>query len=117
MVESVKLHLEQIRSIVDENLEITLERRLGERFRQVSERLELVSERLEQVHRGLGEVQSFATGVGDLQRALVRVRLGGTRMTVASGRRGASGPRRRGAAARADVAAPVPSATRSRPTS
>ena len=79
MVESAKLHLEQVRSIVDENLETTLERRLGDRFRLVTERLELVSERLEQVHRGLGEVQSFATGVGDLQRALVRVRLGGTR--------------------------------------
>ena len=80
MVESAKLHLEQVRSIVDENLETTLERRLGDRFRLVTERLELMSERLEQVHRGLGEVQSFATGVGDLQRALVRVRLGGTRM-------------------------------------
>ena len=100
MVESVKLHLEQVRSIVDENLEITLERRLGERFRLVSERLELVSERLEQVHRGLGEVQSFATGVSDLQRALVRVRLGGTRMTVGQAAEGV-GARRRGAAARA----------------
>jgi DNA recombination protein RmuC len=77
MVESAKLHLEQVRVIVAENLETTLERRLGDRFRLVTERLELVSERLEQVHRGL---QSFATGVGDLQRALVRVRLGGTRM-------------------------------------
>jgi DNA recombination protein RmuC len=80
MVESAKLHLEQVRSMVDENLEATLERRLGDRFRLVTERLELVSERLEQVHRGLGEVQSFATGVSDLQRALIRVRLGGTRM-------------------------------------
>ena len=59
MVESTKLHLEQVRTIVDENLETTLERRLGERFRLVTERLELVSERLEQVHRGLGEVQSL----------------------------------------------------------
>ena len=100
MVESAKLHLEQVRSIVDENLETTLERRLGDRFRLVTERLELVSERLEQVHRGLGEVQSFATGVGDLQRALVRVRLGGTRMVnqaavesaPAVGRQGATAP-------------------------
>jgi len=113
MVESVKLHLEQVRSIVDENLETTLERRLGERFRLVSERLELVSERLEQVHRGLGEVQSFATGVGDLQRALVRVRLGGTRMTVGQAADsaqtvGAKAPRRR---RKGDRAAPAPSAT------
>jgi DNA recombination protein RmuC len=113
MVESVKLHLEQVRSIVDENLETTLERRLGERFQLVSERLELVSERLEQVHRGLGEVQSFATGVGDLQRALVRVRLGGTRMTVGQAADsaqtiGAKAPRRR---RKGDRAAPAPSAT------
>ena len=99
MVESARLHLEQVRVIVEENLETTLERRLGDRFRVVTERLELVSERLEQVHRGLGEVQSFATGVSDLQRALVRVRLGGTRMvdqTVESAPAiGAKAPRRR----------------------
>ena len=113
MVESAKLHLEQVRSIVDENLETTLERRLGERFRLVSERLELVSERLEQVHRGLGEVQSFATGVGDLQRALVRVRLGGTRMpwTRPSRARRLTAPRRDGAAARPTRRPPAPAAT------
>jgi DNA recombination protein RmuC len=110
MVESAKLHLEQVRAIVDENLETTVERRLGERFRMVSERLELVSERLEQVHRGLGEVQSFATGVSDLQRALVRVRLGGTRMTVSQAAEavGAKAPRRR---RKSDQAGPTPSAT------
>ena len=61
------------------------------------------------MHRGLGEVQSFATGVGDLQRALVRVRLGGTRMTVGPAAE-ASAPRRRGGAARAtwQRAGPVP---------
>ena len=83
---------------------------MGERFRLVSERLELVSERLEQVHRGLGEVQSFATGVSDLQRALVRVRLGGTRMTVGQAAEavGAKAPRRR---RKSDLAAPDASAT------
>ena len=109
--QSAKLHLEQIRAIVDENLESTLERRLGERFRQVSERLELVSERLEQVHRGLGEVQSFATGVGDLQRALVRVRLGGTRMTVAPAVESAQAPGARARRRRKTDIAPVPSPT------
>jgi DNA recombination protein RmuC len=111
VVESAKLHLDQVRSIVDENLEETLERRLGERFRLVSERLELVSERLEQVHRGLGEVQSFATGVSDLQRALVRVRLGGTRMTVpppADGPSGAKAQRRR---RKTDIVAASPAPT------
>jgi len=111
MVESAKLHLEQIRAIVDENLESTLERRLGERFRLVSERLELVSERLEQVHLGLGEVQSFATGVGDLQRALVRVRLGGTRMTVAPAVGSAQGPGAKARRRRKTDIAPVPSPT------
>jgi DNA recombination protein RmuC len=108
MVESAKLHLEQIRAIVDENLESTLEHRLGERFRLVSERLELVSERLEQVHRGLGEVQSFATGVSDLQRALVRVRLGGTRMTAppVDSSAAAKAQRRR---RKTDTMAPTPS--------
>jgi DNA recombination protein RmuC len=100
MVESAKLHLEQVRSIVDANLDTTLERRLGDRFRLVTDRLELVSEGLEQVHRGLGEVQSFATGVSDLQRALVRVRLGGTRMVAPTAVEsapavGAKTPRRR----------------------
>jgi DNA recombination protein RmuC len=37
-----------------------------------------VSERLEQVHRGLGEMQSLATGVGDLKRVLTNVKTRGT---------------------------------------
>jgi DNA recombination protein RmuC len=59
--------LEQMRHTVDEKLQSTLEARLGESFRQVSERLE-------QVHRGLGEMQSLATGVGDLKRVLGNVK-------------------------------------------
>jgi DNA recombination protein RmuC len=59
--------LEQIRATVDERLQSTLEARLGESFR-------LVSERLEQVHRGLGEMQTLATGVGDLKRVLSNVK-------------------------------------------
>jgi len=111
VVQSAKLHLDQVRTIVDENLEETLERRLGERFRQVSERLELVSERLEQVHQGLGEVQSFATGVSDLQRALVRVRLGGTRMTVAPPADGPDGAKAQRRRRKTDAVAPAPSPT------
>ncbi len=49
--------LEQMRQTVDEKLQGTLEKRLGESFKQVSERLELV-------HKGLGEMQTLATGVG-----------------------------------------------------
>src|SRR5438477_165212 len=63
--------LEQMRQTVDEKLQTTLETRLGESFR-------LVSERLEQVHKGLGEMQSLASGVGDLKRVLTNVRARGT---------------------------------------
>jgi len=59
--------LDQMRATVDEKLQATLEQRLGASFRQVSERLE-------QVHRGLGEMQSLATGVGDLKRVLTNVK-------------------------------------------
>jgi DNA recombination protein RmuC len=62
--------LEQMRATVDEKLQTTLEQRLGESFK-------IVSERLEQVHRGLGEMQSLATGVGDLKRVLANVKTRG----------------------------------------
>ncbi len=63
--------LEQMRATVDEKLQGTLEKRLGESFR-------LVSERLEQVQKGLGEMQTLATGVGDLKRVLTNVKSRGT---------------------------------------
>ncbi|HJU12795.1 MAG TPA: DNA recombination protein RmuC [Candidatus Binataceae bacterium] len=63
--------LEQMRVVVDEKLQGTLERRLGESFKQVSDRLEAVS-------KGLGEMQVLATGVGDLKRVLANVKTRGT---------------------------------------
>jgi|GEM_PF-96022 len=63
--------LEQIRTTVDEKLQSSLEKRLGESFRQVSERLE-------QVYRGLGEMQTLASGVGDLKKVLTNVKTRGT---------------------------------------
>jgi DNA recombination protein RmuC len=63
--------LENMRRTVDEKLQGTLEKRLGESFRQVSERLE-------QVHKGLGEMQTLATGVGDLKKVLTNVKTRGT---------------------------------------
>lgn len=63
--------LEKMRQTVDEKLHQTLETRLGESFK-------LVSERLEQVQKGLGEMQSLATGVGDLKRVLTNVKARGT---------------------------------------
>ncbi|MDD5092921.1 MAG: DNA recombination protein RmuC [Dehalococcoidia bacterium] len=69
--ESNEKKLDQMRQTVDEKLQSTLERRLGESFK-------LVSERLEAVQRGLGEMQSLATGVGDLKRVLTNVKARGT---------------------------------------
>lgn len=63
--------LEAMRRTVDEQLQGTLEKRLSESFK-------LVSERLEQVHQGLGEMQTLATGVGDLKRVLTNVKVRGT---------------------------------------
>ena len=63
--------LDEMRKTVDEKLQTTLEKRLGESFK-------IVSERLEAVQRGLGEMQSLATGVGDLQRVLTNVKSRGT---------------------------------------
>lgn len=62
--------LEQMRQTVDEKLNTSLEKRLQESFA-------LISERLEQVHRGLGEMQSLASGVGDLKRVLTNVKTRG----------------------------------------
>ncbi len=62
--------LDEMRRTVDEKLQTTLETRLGESFKQVADRLE-------QVHKGLGEMQSLASGVGELQRVLTNVKTRG----------------------------------------
>jgi DNA recombination protein RmuC len=62
--------LDQMRATVDEKLSATLERRLGESFKQVAERLE-------QVHKGLGEMQTLARDVGSLNRVLSNVKTRG----------------------------------------
>jgi len=69
--ESNEKKLDEMRQTVDEKLHHTLEKRLGESFK-------LVSERLEAVQRGLGEMQTLATGVGDLKRVLGNVKERGT---------------------------------------
>ena len=63
--------LDQMRATVDEKLQNTLEKRLGESFKQVSERLE-------QVYKGLGEMRALASGVGDLKKVLTNVKTRGT---------------------------------------
>ena len=62
--------LDEMRQTVDEKLQTTLETRLGASFKQVADRLE-------QVHKGLGEMQTLAQGVGDLQRVLTNVKTRG----------------------------------------
>jgi DNA recombination protein RmuC len=59
--------LERMRKVVDEKLQATLEARLGASFKQVSEHLEAVQ-------RGLGEMRTLASGVGDLNRVLTNVK-------------------------------------------
>lgn len=71
--------LEKIRSTVDEQLQGTLEKRLGESFK-------LVSLRLEEVQRGLGEMRSLATDVDGLKRVLTNVKSRGTWGEVQLGR-------------------------------
>lgn len=71
MQEDNTANLEKMRQTVDEKLQGTLEKRLGESFK-------LVSERLEAVYKGLGEMQTLATGVGDLKRVLTNVKARGT---------------------------------------
>ena len=63
--------LEEMRKTVDEKLQATLSKRIGESFKQVSDRLE-------KVHQGLGEMQSLAAGVGDLKRVFSNVKTRGT---------------------------------------
>jgi DNA recombination protein RmuC len=62
--------LDEMRRTVDEQLQSTLERRLGESFKLVSERLELV-------HKGLGEMQQIASSVGKLEKVLGNVKTRG----------------------------------------
>jgi len=63
--------LEDMRKVVDEKLQETVEKRFNESFR-------MISERLEQVHKGLGEMQSLASGVGDLKKVLTNVKTRGS---------------------------------------
>ena len=62
--------LDEMRATVDEKLQTTLQARLGESFKQVADRLE-------QVHKGLGEMQTLASGVGDLKHLLTNVKTRG----------------------------------------
>jgi len=62
--------LTDMRRAMDERLTQSLDKRLNESFA-------LVSQRLEQVYRSLGEMQTLASGVGDLKRVLTNVKTRG----------------------------------------
>lgn len=70
MQEDNSKKLDQMRATVDEKLQKTLEDRISQSF-------QLVSDRLEQVYKGLGEMQSLASGVGDLKKVLSNVKTRG----------------------------------------
>jgi DNA recombination protein RmuC len=63
--------IDKMRATVDEKLQGTLEKRLGESFK-------LVSDRLEQVHQGLGAMRQLASDVGGLQKVLANVKTRGS---------------------------------------
>lgn len=70
LVEATEKKLEEMRLMVDEKLQKTLNERLGESFK-------LVSEQLENVQKGLGEMKNLASDVGGLKNALTNVKVRG----------------------------------------
>ena len=70
LVKTIEEKLENIRVMVDEKLQKTLNERLGQSF-------ELVGKQLESVQKGLGEMQTLAQDVGGLKKVLGNVKLRG----------------------------------------
>ena len=68
--EENRTKLDEMKKTVDEKLQESMEKHFTESFR-------LISQRLEEVHKGLGEMQSLATGVGDLKKVLTNVKTRG----------------------------------------
>ena len=62
--------LAEMRRTVDDRLSESLDRKLDQSFAQVSERLE-------SVYKGLGEMHTLASGVGDLKKVLTNVKTRG----------------------------------------
>jgi DNA recombination protein RmuC len=63
--------LDEMRQMVDEKLQSTLETRLGESFARVVEQLN-------QMHQGIGEMKTLAASVGDLKHILTNPKIRGT---------------------------------------
>ena len=62
--------LSEMRKTVDDRLSESLDKKLDQSFAQVSERLE-------SVYKGLGEMHTLASGVGDLKKVLTNVKTRG----------------------------------------
>ena len=70
LIKSTEIKLEKMRETVDEKLHKTLEDRLGKSF-------EVVTQQLLKVQKGLVEMQTLASGVGDLKKVLSNVKTSG----------------------------------------
>lgn len=71
LVRSTEKHLDDMRLMVEEKLQKTLNERIGQSF-------ELVRTQLENVQQGLGEMKNLAQDVGGLKRVLTNVKTRGT---------------------------------------
>ncbi len=70
LVQSTEKRLDEMRLMVEEKLQKTLNERIGQSF-------ELVRTQLENVQKGLGEMKSLAQDVGGLKRVLTNVKTRG----------------------------------------
>ena len=70
MQDKIRNELQVMKSLVEEKLQSTLGKRLGESFHSVNRQLEMV-------YKGLGEMKSLAVGVGDLKKVLTNVKTRG----------------------------------------
>jgi DNA recombination protein RmuC len=71
LVKSTEKRLDEMRTMVEEKLQKTLNERIGQSF-------ELVRSQLENVQRGLGEMKTLAQDVGGLKKVLSNVKTRGT---------------------------------------
>jgi DNA recombination protein RmuC len=71
LVQSTEKRLDEMRLMVEEKLQKTLNERIGQSF-------ELVRTQLENVQQGLGEMKNLAQDVGGLKRVLTNVKTRGT---------------------------------------
>lgn len=71
LIQSTEKRLDEMRVMVEEKLQKTLNERIGQSF-------EIVRSQLENVQRGLGEMKSLAQDVGGLKKVLSNVKMRGT---------------------------------------